>query len=189
MARGSNSSQGSSEVAGERAGSLARSWRIWRKMARSQPKNRLESHAGVGPGLRQEERQAGGWSTQYTGTSREHFGTRECDRSSSYRSKNQRLDWPQSQESPAGRSSPETYLTRRALASFGRTEHCSLPDTGRRPGLGSTLRDEKRALGFWRSGTEISRAKYWQGGSRCWCCGSSARSCYGWPSGRSPVDC
>ncbi len=34
-----------------------------------------------------------------------------------------------------------------------------------------------------------SRAKYWRGGTRCWCCGSSARSCYGWPSGRSTADC
>ena len=32
-------------------------------------------------------------------------------------------------------------------------------------------------------------AKCWRGGNRCWCYGSTGRSCYGSPSGRSPVDC
>ena len=32
-------------------------------------------------------------------------------------------------------------------------------------------------------------AKCWRGGNRCSCYGSTGRSCYGSPSGRSPVDC
>jgi hypothetical protein len=40
---------------------------------------------------------------------------------------------------PAGRSSPKTYQTRRAWASFVRATES--PGTGRRPGLGCTLRE------------------------------------------------
>jgi ATP-dependent Clp protease ATP-binding subunit ClpX len=78
--------------------------------------------------------------------------------------------------------------TRPAGLGFHSSEQPRSPGTGRRPGLGCTLRERKSS----RIPAEQDAhpvAKCWRGGSRCCCYGSPGRSCYGSPSGRSPVDC
>ena len=77
--------------------------------------------------------------------------------------------------------------TRPAGHGLHSSEQPMSPGTGRRPGLGCTLRREENALEFRR--TRGHPAKYWRDGSRSSCYGSTGRSCYGSPSGRSPVIC
>jgi hypothetical protein len=80
---------------------------------------------------------------------------------------------------PAERSSRAAYQTCRAGTSFGRplARHGTAAWT-LHPG---TLRRETPA--------DSGKARYSPDGSRHCCCGSSARSCYGWHSGRSTLDC
>ena len=90
---------------------------------------------------------------------------------------------------PAGRSSPKTYQTRRARGfirpdSTGTARHGTTTWTWHRHAPEETNRPRIRA-----ERDDGPAAKCWRGGNRCWCYGSTGRSCYGSPSGRSPVDC
>src|SRR5208337_2674147 len=87
---------------------------------------------------------------------------------------------------PAGRSSPKTYQTRRAWASFVRATKVTRHGTATWTWLHSPREKTSRILA---EQDAHPVAKYWRDENRCWCCGSTGRSCYDSPSGRSPVDC